>query len=55
MSRNYSEQEEHKIQPHILRNYRKHTAVVVHCECGHRCKVLPPLEPNGAVSPWFGR
>ena len=36
MSRNYSEQEEHKIKPHVLRNLRKHTAVVVHCERGHR-------------------
>src|SRR6266496_1881037 len=36
MSRNYSEQDEHKIKPHILRNLRRHTAVVVHCEGGYR-------------------
>ena len=52
-SRNYSEQEEHKIKPHILRALAKHTAVVVHCERGHRKKLLPPLEPDGEVSPWF--
>ena len=53
MSRNYSEQEEHKIKPHILRNLRKHTAIVVHCERGHRRKALFPLEANGEASPWF--
>jgi type IV secretory pathway TraG/TraD family ATPase VirD4 len=53
MSRNYSEHEEHKIKPHILRNYPKHTAVVVHCERGYRTKVLPPLEPNGETCSWF--
>ena len=50
---NYSEQEEHKIKPHVLRNLGKHTAVVVHCERGHRRKVLSPLEPDGRVSAWF--
>lgn len=53
MSRNFSEQEEHKIKPHILRSLPKHTAVVIHCERGHRRKLLPPIEPNGEVSPWF--
>ena len=53
MSRSYSEQEEHKIKPHILRALAKHTAVVVNCEKGHRKKLLPPLEPDGEVSRWF--
>ena len=53
MSRNYSEHEEHKIKPHILRNYPKHTAVVVHCERGYRRKRLPPLGPNGEICSWF--
>jgi type IV secretory pathway TraG/TraD family ATPase VirD4 len=53
MSRNYSEQEEHKMKPHVLRNLPKHTAVIVHCERGHRRKVLPPTEPDGSVCPWF--
>ena len=53
MSRNYSEQEEHRIKPHILRTMRKHAAVVIHCERGHRRKLLPPLEPNGSVCEWF--
>ncbi|HEU0210145.1 MAG TPA: type IV secretion system DNA-binding domain-containing protein [Candidatus Udaeobacter sp.] len=55
MSRNYSEHEEHKIKPHVLRSLRKHTAVVAHCERGHRRKLLPPIEPGGTVSPWFRR
>jgi hypothetical protein len=55
MSRNYSEQEEHKIKPHMLRGLAKNTAVVVHCERGHRTKLLPPLEPDGKVASWFAR
>jgi hypothetical protein len=55
MSRNFSEQEEHKIKPHILRSMPKHAAVVVHCEHGHRRKLLPPIEPNGKVCAWFRR
>jgi len=53
MSRNYSEQEEHRIKTHILRTMAKHAAVIVHCERGHRRKLLPPLEPNGRVCAWF--
>ena len=53
MSRNFSELEEHRIKPHILRTMAKHVAVVVHCERGHRRKLLPPLEPDGSVSRWF--
>ncbi len=53
MSRNFTEQEEHKIKPHTLRALAKHTAVVVHCEKGDRQRLLPPLEPDGEVSAWF--
>ena len=53
MSRNFSEQEEHKIKPHILRSMPKHTAVVVHCERGHRRRVLSPIESDGKVCAWF--
>jgi len=53
MSRNFSEQEEHKIKPHLLRSLPKHTAVVVHCERGHRRSLLPPIEPDGNVCDWF--
>jgi type IV secretory pathway TraG/TraD family ATPase VirD4 len=52
-NRSYSEDEEHKIKPHILRGLRKHTAVLVHCEKGHKRTVLPPIEPDGKISPWF--
>jgi hypothetical protein len=54
MSRNYSEQEEHKMKPHLLRNLRKHTAIVVHCERGHRRSLLSPIESDGKVCQWFG-
>ncbi len=52
-SSNYSEQEEHKIKPHILRSLPKHHAVLVHCERGYKRTLLPPIEPDGRVSPWF--
>ena len=52
-SSNYSEHDEHKIKPHVLRNLPKHMAVVVHCERGFRQKMLSPLEPNGQVCSWF--
>jgi hypothetical protein len=53
MSRNYSEQEEHKIKPHVLRNLSKHTAIVLHCERGYQRRLLHPIEPDGQASPWF--
>lgn len=51
----YTEIEKHKIKPHILRSLPKHSAVLVHCERGHKRTVLPPIEPNGQVSQWFRR
>lgn len=52
-SSNFSELEEHKIKPHILRSLPKHHAVLVHCERGFKRTLLPPIEPDGRVSPWF--
>lgn len=52
-SRNYSEHDEHKIKPHILRSLPQHTAVVVHCESGYRKNLLPPIEPHGQTCAWF--
>ncbi|MBK8000414.1 MAG: type IV secretion system DNA-binding domain-containing protein [Verrucomicrobia bacterium] len=50
---NYSETEEHKIKPHLLRNLRDHECVLVHCEGGFRRVTLPPVEPDGSVAKWF--
>ena len=50
---NYSETEEHKIKPHLLRTLRDHECVLVHCEHGFRRVTLPPLEANGKVAKWF--
>ena len=52
-SRNFTEQEEHRIKPHVLRTMAKHVAVVVHCERGHRRELLFPVEPDGSVREWF--
>lgn len=52
---NYTEQEEHKIKPYVLRSLPRHTCVLVHAERGFRRRLLPPIEPTGRVSPWFKR
>jgi Ni/Co efflux regulator RcnB len=52
-TRNYHEQDEHKIKPYQLRNLRKHQCVLVHCEKGYEKTILPPLEPDGRISDWF--
>ena len=48
----YSETEESRIKPHILRALPKHTCVLVHAERGFRQRVLPPIEPDGRVCSW---
>ena len=52
---NFTEQEEHKIKPYVLRCLPRHTCVLVHSERGYRRRLLPPIEPSGKVSPWFKR
>jgi hypothetical protein len=52
-TRSYTNIEEHKIKPYELRNLRKYQCALVHREKGFRKTVLPPLEPDGAVSKWF--
>jgi type IV secretory pathway TraG/TraD family ATPase VirD4 len=50
---NYSEQEEHKIKPYVLRSLPKHTCVLVHAERGFKRTLLAPIDPNGKVCSWF--
>ncbi len=52
---NYSEQEDHKIKPYVLRSLPKHTCVLVHAERGFKRAQLPPIEPNGRICSWFGK
>jgi len=52
---NYTQDEEHKIKPHKLRNLRDHECVLVHCERGFRRVTLPPLEPDGNIAKWFSK
>lgn len=40
---NYTEAEEHRIKPHILRTLRDHECVILHCEQGYRRRQMPPL------------
>lgn len=55
ITRNYHEQEEHKIKPFVLRSLPKHGCVLVHCEKGFKRTMLPPIEPDGKTSAWFRR
>ena len=48
-SRNYSEQEEHKIKPYTFA-LPKHKCILVHCEKGFKRSLLPPLEPDGSLA-----
>jgi type IV secretory pathway TraG/TraD family ATPase VirD4 len=52
-SSNYSEQEEHKIKPYVLRSLPKHHCILVHAERGYKRTLLPPIEPDGKVCSWF--
>jgi hypothetical protein len=54
-TRSYTEIEEHKIKPYLIRQLRKHQCVLVHCEKGFKRTVLPPIEADGSISPWFNR
>lgn len=51
--RTYTETEEHKIKPYLLRQLRKHQCVLVHYEKGFRAMHLIPLTPIGCS--WRGR
>jgi type IV secretory pathway TraG/TraD family ATPase VirD4 len=51
--RSYVEEEVHRLKPHQLRLLRPHECVVVHASKRFRRCVLPPLEPDGSVAPWF--
>lgn len=53
ITRNYYEQDEHKIKPYELRHLKKHACVLVHCEHGFKRTLLAPLEPNGKPSSWY--
>ncbi len=53
-SETLSETEVYHVKPHLLRKLRKHQCIVVHADKGFRKRILPPLEPDGRVSPWFG-
>ena len=54
-SETWSEREEYRVKPHIMRALKAHHCILVHAERGYRRCVLPPLEPDGRVSPWFRR
>ena len=51
--RSYTEEEIHRIKPHEFRLLRPHQCVVVRADKRYRRRVLPPIESDGRVSPWF--
>jgi len=52
-NRSYTELEEHRIKPFVLRSLRKHHCVLTHAERGFRRVLLPPIEPDGSICTWF--
>ena len=52
-NRSYVEEEIHRVRPHQFRRLRPHECVIVRADKRYRKRVLPPLEPDGTVSPWF--
>ena len=46
---NYSETEENKIKPHVLRNLRDHECVLIHSEGGFRRVTLPDPAQRGGL------
>lgn len=53
VQRTYTEEEAFHMSPHDFRSLRQHECVVVHASKRFRKRVLPPLEGDGKVSPWF--
>ena len=40
-------------KPHQLRKLPKFTAIIRHCEKGHRRRFIPPINPDGLYPSWF--
>ncbi len=53
--RNVAQEEEFVISPNELRRLSPHQCLLLHCRGAHRRCVLPPLQPDGRVAPWFRR
>ena len=53
--RSYVEEEVYRLKPHEFRTLRPHECVVIHASKRFRRRVLPPIEPDGRVSPWFSQ
>lgn len=54
-SRTRHRKDVHRVEIHRLRELRSHECILVHAEHGPRRCILPPIEPDGSVSPWFRR
>jgi type IV secretory pathway TraG/TraD family ATPase VirD4 len=52
-SRSYVREEVHRVLPHVFRLLKNHECVVVRADKRFRRRMLPPLEADGRVSPWF--
>ena len=52
-NRSYSEEEVYRLKPTRLRQLRPHKCAIIHANKQFRCRILPPIEPDGTVSPWF--
>jgi len=52
-TRTRTRRDRYRIEPHELRNLRRHQCIVVHADKGFRRCYLPPIQPDGRVCPWY--
>jgi hypothetical protein len=52
-SYNYSPEVAPFYKPHQIRKLSKFTAIIRHCEKGHRKRFIPPINPDGSYPNWF--
>jgi Type IV secretion-system coupling protein DNA-binding domain len=50
-----SREEEYFVKPFELMSLPKFTAIVKHCEKGHRKAIIHPVDPEGNIPPWYPR
>ena len=52
-TRTRTQRERYRIEPHQIRNLRKHQCILVHAEKGFRRCYLPPIQADGRKYPWY--
>ena len=53
VNRSYAEEEVYRLKPTDLRRLRPHECAIIRADKRFRRRILPPIEADGTVSPWF--